>query len=126
MHASSAALASPARLDALANDVMTNALRASGKTSDLISEDLEEAAFYIDALVNVGTIFGIYETAKEPKGTIADVLSRGSQTVATDLNVVKPQLFTSRRTSYVADSLLSYHRLRSHQVEATSPMDDFV
>lgn len=68
------------KLDVLSNDIMVNALRASGKTAVLVSEELEEAIiiedFYkgkycvvfdpldgssnIDAGVNIGTIFGIY------------------------------------------------------------------
>jgi fructose-1,6-bisphosphatase I len=68
------------KLDVLSNDIMVNALRASGKTAVLVSEELEEAIVIddrfkgrycvvfdpldgssnIDAGVNIGTIFGIY------------------------------------------------------------------
>jgi fructose-1,6-bisphosphatase I len=68
------------KLDVLSNDIMINALRASGKTAVLVSEELEEAIIVeernrgkycvvfdpldgssnIDAGVNIGTIFGIY------------------------------------------------------------------
>lgn len=68
------------KLDVLANDIMINALRASGKTAVLVSEELEDAVIIedayrgrycvvfdpldgssnIDAGVNIGTIFGIY------------------------------------------------------------------
>lgn len=68
------------KLDVLSNDIMINALRASGKTAVLVSEENDEAIFIedkykgrycvvfdpldgssnIDAGVNVGTIFGIY------------------------------------------------------------------
>ena len=68
------------KLDVLANDIMINSLRASGKTAVLVSEENEEAIFIderhkgkycvvfdpldgssnIDAGVNIGTIFGIY------------------------------------------------------------------
>ena len=68
------------KLDILANDIMVNALRASGKTAVLVSEELEDAVIIegrnkgkycvvfdpldgssnIDAGVNIGTIFGIY------------------------------------------------------------------
>ena len=68
------------KLDVLSNDIMINALRASGKSAVLVSEENEEAIFIedkyrgrycvvfdpldgssnIDAGVNVGTIFGIY------------------------------------------------------------------
>lgn len=69
------------KLDVLSNDIMVNALRASGKTAVLVSEELEEAVLIsdphkgkycvvfdpldgssnIDAGVNIGTIFGIYK-----------------------------------------------------------------
>jgi fructose-1,6-bisphosphatase I len=69
------------KLDVLSNDIMVNALRASGKTAVLVSEELEEAIIIedrykgkycvvfdpldgssnIDAGVNIGTIFGIYQ-----------------------------------------------------------------
>ena len=68
------------KLDVLANDIMINSLRASGKCAVLVSEELEEAVVIedrykgkycvvfdpldgssnIDAGVNIGTIFGIY------------------------------------------------------------------
>ena len=69
------------KLDVLSNDIMVNALRASGKTAVLVSEELDEAIIIedrykgkycvvfdpldgssnIDAGVNIGTIFGIYQ-----------------------------------------------------------------
>jgi fructose-1,6-bisphosphatase I len=69
------------KLDVLSNDIMVNALRASGKTAVLVSEELEDAIIIegrnrgkycvvfdpldgssnIDAGVNIGTIFGIYQ-----------------------------------------------------------------
>lgn len=69
------------KLDVLSNDIMVNALRASGKTAVLVSEELDEAIMIeerlrgkycvvfdpldgssnIDAGVNVGTIFGVYQ-----------------------------------------------------------------
>ena len=69
------------KLDVLSNDIMINALRASGRTAVLVSEENEEAIIIegrnkgkycvvfdpldgssnIDAGVNIGTIFGIYE-----------------------------------------------------------------
>jgi fructose-1,6-bisphosphatase I len=81
---------------------MVNALRASGKTAVLVSEELEEAVIIeernrgkycvvfdpldgssnIDAGVNIGTIFGIYRIKPDSKGTIADVLRPGSEMVA--------------------------------------------
>ncbi|KAI0724020.1 fructose-1,6-bisphosphatase [Cerioporus squamosus] len=90
------------KLDVLSNDIMVNSLRASGKTAVLVSEELEEAVIIedrykgkycvvfdpldgssnIDAGVNIGTIFGIYQIAPGSKGTIEDVLRPGSQMVA--------------------------------------------
>ena len=69
------------KLDVLSNDIMVNALRASGKTAVLVSEELDDAIVIedrlrgsycvvfdpldgssnIDAGVNIGTIFGIYK-----------------------------------------------------------------
>ncbi len=77
------------KLDVLSDQIMVNALRASGKTAVLVSEELEEAVIIggggqggtdkrmkgvycvvfdpldgssnIDAGVNVGTIFGVYK-----------------------------------------------------------------
>ena len=72
------------KLDVLANDIMINALRASGKTAVLVSEELDDAIIIeernrgkycvvfdpldgssnIDAGVNIGTIFGIYKIVR--------------------------------------------------------------
>lgn len=69
------------KLDVLANDIMVNSLRASGKTAVLVSEELDDAIIIedqfkgkycvvfdpldgssnIDAGVNIGTIFGVYK-----------------------------------------------------------------
>lgn len=74
------------KLDVLSNDIMINSLRASGKTAVLVSEELEEAVIIedrykgkycvvfdpldgssnIDAGVNIGTIFGIYQIVCAP------------------------------------------------------------
>ncbi|RPD66351.1 fructose-1,6-bisphosphatase [Lentinus tigrinus ALCF2SS1-7] len=90
------------KLDVLSNDIMVNSLRASGKTAVLVSEELEDAVIIegkykgkycvvfdpldgssnIDAGVNIGTIFGIYQIAPGSKGTVQDVLRPGSQMVA--------------------------------------------
>ncbi|EAU88541.1 fructose-bisphosphatase [Coprinopsis cinerea okayama7 len=90
------------KLDVLSNDIMVNALRASGKTAVLVSEELDEAIFIddpykgkycvvfdpldgssnIDAGVNIGTIFGIYKVQPESTGTIEDVLRPGREMVA--------------------------------------------
>jgi len=90
------------KLDVLSNDIMVNALRASGKTAVLVSEELDEAIIVsdrqkgkycvvfdpldgssnIDAGVNIGTIFGIYHIRPDSPGTIEDVLRPGSEMVA--------------------------------------------
>jgi len=90
------------KLDVLANDIMVNALRASGKTAVLVSEELDDAIIIedafkgrycvvfdpldgssnIDAGVNIGTIFGVYAVKEGSKGTIADVLRPGTEMVA--------------------------------------------
>ncbi|KAF9052633.1 fructose-1,6-bisphosphatase [Panaeolus papilionaceus] len=90
------------KLDVLSNDIMVNALRASGKTAVLVSEELDDAIIIedrykgkycvvfdpldgssnIDAGVNIGTIFGIYKIQPDSVGTIADVLRPGSEMVA--------------------------------------------
>ncbi len=93
------------KLDVLSNDIMINALIASGKTAVLVSEEDDEAIFVkdkkdsavgkycvvfdpldgssnIDAGVNIGTIFGIYLVKGESKGELADVLRPGSEMVA--------------------------------------------
>ena len=74
------------KLDVLSNDIMINSLRASGKCAVLVSEELEEAVVIedrykgkycvvfdpldgssnIDAGVNIGTIFGIYQVVSVP------------------------------------------------------------
>lgn len=73
------------KLDVLSNDIMVNSLRASRKTAVLISEEIDEAIIIedeykgkycvvfdpldgssnIDAGVNVGTIFGIYQIVRK-------------------------------------------------------------
>jgi len=90
------------KLDVLSNDIMVNALRASGKTAVLVSEELEDAIIIeeknrgtycvvfdpldgssnIDAGVNIGTIFGIYKVRPGSRGTLEDVLRPGHEMVA--------------------------------------------
>jgi fructose-1,6-bisphosphatase I len=90
------------KLDVLANDIMINALRASGKTAVLVSEEIDNAIIIeeksrgkycvvfdpldgssnIDAGVNIGTIFGIYKVRDGSSGTIEDVLRPGREMVA--------------------------------------------
>jgi len=90
------------KLDVLSNDIMVNALRASGKTAVLVSEELEDAIIIegrykgkycvvfdpldgssnIDAGVNIGTIFGIYRVQDGSTGSIKDVLRPGTEMVA--------------------------------------------
>ena len=72
------------KLDVLSNEIMINSLRSSGKTAVLISEELDQAIIIedqykgkycvvfdpldgssnIDAGVNVGTIFGVYQVVR--------------------------------------------------------------
>lgn len=89
------------KLDVLSNDIMVNALRASGKCSVMVSEEVDDAIVVtgskgtycvvfdpldgssnIDAGVNVGTIFGIYKTSEGAKRGIEDVLKPGREMVA--------------------------------------------
>jgi len=90
------------KLDVLSNDIMVNALRASGKTAVLVSEELDNAIIIeeklrgkycvvfdpldgssnIDAGVNIGTIFGIYKIQEGSEGAISDVLRPGHEMVA--------------------------------------------
>ena len=92
------------KLDVLSNEIMINALKASGKAAVLVSEEDDEAIFVndsadkngkycvvfdpldgssnIDAGVNIGTIFGIYLVKDGSKGTLEDVLRPGREMVA--------------------------------------------
>jgi len=89
------------KLDVLSNDIMVNALRASGKCSVLVSEEVDDAIIVgagkgtycvvfdpldgssnIDAGVNVGTIFGVYKIQPGSKGSVDDVLRPGKEMVA--------------------------------------------
>jgi fructose-1,6-bisphosphatase I len=75
------------KLDVLSDEIMVNALRASGKCAVLVSEEREGAIVIeprmrgkycvvfdpldgssnIDAGVNIGTIFGIYRIVRAPR-----------------------------------------------------------
>ncbi|WVO22341.1 uncharacterized protein IAS62_003671 [Cryptococcus decagattii] len=89
------------KLDVLSNDIMVNALSASGKCSVMVSEEVDEAIIVggskgtycvvfdpldgssnIDAGVNVGTIFGVYKVQDGSKGSVKDVLRPGREMVA--------------------------------------------
>jgi len=91
------------KLDVLSNDIMVNALRASGKTAVLVSEEIDDPIIIsdprlrgkycvvfdpldgssnIDAGVNIGTIFGIYRVRDGSVGTVDDVLRPGREMVA--------------------------------------------
>ncbi|WWD17479.1 hypothetical protein CI109_101920 [Kwoniella shandongensis] len=89
------------KLDVLSNDIMVNALRASGKVSVMVSEEIDDAIIVggskgtycvvfdpldgssnIDAGVNVGTIFGVYKVREGSSGSIEDVLRPGKEMVA--------------------------------------------
>ncbi|KAG5221282.1 Fructose-1,6-bisphosphatase [Salix suchowensis] len=69
------------KLDVLSNDIMVNALRASGKTYCVVFDPLDGSS-NIDAGVNIGTIFGIYGIRPDSTGTIEDVLRPGREMVA--------------------------------------------
>ncbi|KAG6866915.1 hypothetical protein C0991_003830 [Blastosporella zonata] len=82
------------KLDVLSNDIMVNALRASGKTAVLVSEELDDAIIIeernrgaycvvfdpldgssnIDAGVNIGTIFGIYKVVGKWRPLYVDLI----------------------------------------------------
>ncbi|RKP13168.1 fructose-1,6-bisphosphatase class 1/Sedoheputulose-1,7-bisphosphatase [Piptocephalis cylindrospora] len=91
------------KLDILSNEIFINALRSSGMSAILVSEEDEEAIFIeeglqgkycvvfdpldgssnIDAGVNVGTIFGIYRVKDEGgRPSLADVLRPGTEMIA--------------------------------------------
>ncbi|KAI5481906.1 mitogen-activated protein kinase kinase kinase 13 [Pseudohyphozyma bogoriensis] len=90
------------KLDILSNEIMINSLRASGKTTVLISEENDDPIFIdtahrgkycvvfdpldgssnIDAGVNIGTIFGVYKVTDGSVGSLADVLRPGKEMVA--------------------------------------------
>ncbi|KAK0544778.1 Fructose-1,6-bisphosphatase [Tilletia horrida] len=93
------------KLDVLSNEIMINALKASGKTAVLVSEENDEAIIIgegkderkgkycvvfdpldgssnIDAGVNIGTIFGIYLVKDGSAGSVSDVLRPGREMVA--------------------------------------------
>ncbi|RSH89807.1 Fructose-1,6-bisphosphatase [Saitozyma podzolica] len=89
------------KLDVLSNDIMVNALRASGKCKVMVSEEVEDAIVVkggsgkycvvfdpldgssnIDAGVNVGTIFGVYKVKDGSSGGIEEVLRPGKDMVA--------------------------------------------
>ncbi|TXT08784.1 hypothetical protein VHUM_02912 [Vanrija humicola] len=89
------------KLDVLSNDIMVNALSASGKVGVMVSEEIDDAIIVkgskgtyacvfdpldgssnIDAGVNVGTIFGVYKIKEGSTGGISDVLRPGKEMVA--------------------------------------------
>lgn len=89
------------KLDVLSNDIMVNALGASGKVAVMVSEELDDAIIVkgqkgsycvvfdpldgssnIDAGVNVGTIFGVYKVPDGAEGSVKDVLRPGRDMVA--------------------------------------------
>eukprot|EP00294_Goniomonas_avonlea_P016227 CAMPEP_0114549052 /NCGR_PEP_ID=MMETSP0114-20121206/5317_1 /TAXON_ID=31324 /ORGANISM="Goniomonas sp, Strain m" /LENGTH=338 /DNA_ID=CAMNT_0001733699 /DNA_START=10 /DNA_END=1026 /DNA_ORIENTATION=+ len=90
------------KLDIVSNEVFVNALISSGKTSVLVSEELENAVIVdvakrgkyavvfdpldgssnIDCGVSIGTIFGIYRIPDVANASVADVLKPGSEMIA--------------------------------------------
>ncbi|PIA12940.1 inositol phosphatase [Coemansia reversa NRRL 1564] len=90
------------KLDVLSNEMFVNALKASGKFSFMVSEEVDDIIFVpeslrgkycitfdpldgssnIDAGVNVGTIFGIWRLPSGPRATIDEILVPGSEIIA--------------------------------------------
>ncbi|MBW0531742.1 hypothetical protein O181_071457 [Austropuccinia psidii MF-1] len=91
------------KLDVLANEIMINSLRASGKVAIMVSEENEELILIddpklrgkycvvfdpldgssnIDAGVNIGTIFGIYRVPDGEQPSIKHVLRPGKEMAA--------------------------------------------
>ncbi|XP_043720438.1 fructose-1,6-bisphosphatase, cytosolic-like isoform X2 [Telopea speciosissima] len=90
------------KLDVLSNEVFINALKSSGRSCILVSEEIEEAIFVepskrgryivvfdpldgssnIDCGVSIGTIFGIYMMKDKHEPTLDDVLQCGTSMLA--------------------------------------------
>ncbi|XP_042475079.1 fructose-1,6-bisphosphatase, cytosolic-like [Macadamia integrifolia] len=90
------------KLDVLSNEVFINALKSSGRSCVLVSEENEEAIFVerskrgryivafdpldgssnIDCGVSIGTIFGIYMLKDKHEPTLNDVLQCGTSMLA--------------------------------------------
>lgn len=107
------------KLDVLSNDIMINTLRASGKCAVLVSEEIDDAIIIedpykgkycvvfdpldgssnIDAGVNIGTIFGIYQIVSAPLFYCPDIRTREPVCLAWRLRrsalEIRPRLTTS-------------------------------
>lgn len=88
------------KLDVIGDEIFINAMKALGKVKVLVSEEQEDLIMFegggryavctdpidgssnIDAGVSVGTIFGIYRLRDDSKGSINDVLRKGTEMVA--------------------------------------------
>ncbi|KAJ2201905.1 Fructose-1,6-bisphosphatase, partial [Coemansia sp. RSA 520] len=90
------------KLDVLSNEMFVNALKASGKFSFMVSEEVDDIVVVpeelrgkycitfdpldgssnIDAGVNVGTIFGIWRLPSGPRATVEEILVPGSEIIA--------------------------------------------
>ncbi|KAG7661231.1 FBP1 [[Candida] subhashii] len=88
------------KLDVIGDEIFINAMRSSKNVKVLVSEEQEDLIIFegggryavctdpidgssnIDAGVSVGTIFGIYRLKDDSKGSINDVLRRGTEMVA--------------------------------------------
>ncbi|OMJ20953.1 Fructose-1,6-bisphosphatase, cytosolic [Smittium culicis] len=86
------------KLDILSNDIFVNALTASGKVASMVSEEIDhlikvdpsrrgkycvtfdplDGSSNIDAGINVGTIFGIFEEKENASSDIDSYLVKGS------------------------------------------------
>ncbi|EGW31880.1 uncharacterized protein SPAPADRAFT_62487 [Spathaspora passalidarum NRRL Y-27907] len=87
------------KLDVIGDEIFINAMRSSNNVKVLVSEEQEDLIIFegggkyavctdpidgssnIDAGVSVGTIFGIYRLKEGSKGSINDVLRKGTEMV---------------------------------------------
>ncbi|CAN3353753.1 hypothetical protein DICA3_A09076 [Diutina catenulata] len=87
------------KLDVIGDEIFINAMKSSGNVKVLVSEEQEDLIVFegggryavctdpidgssnIDAGVSVGTIFGVYKLKDDSKGSINDVLRKGSEMV---------------------------------------------
>lgn len=88
------------KLDVIGDEIFINAMKSSGMVKILVSEEQEDLIVFegggkyavctdpidgssnIDAGVSVGTIFGVYKLKDDSKGSIKDVLRKGTEMVA--------------------------------------------
>lgn len=88
------------KLDVIGDEIFINAMKSSNNVKVLVSEEQEDLIVFegggryavctdpidgssnIDAGVSVGTIFGIYRLKDDSKGSINDVLRKGTEMIA--------------------------------------------